>query len=61
MPPSKAPLTANVIAKDFQVTGFREDTEKSHTLNLAAGSIQQIWNHDPAILHHRENVTSRSS
>lgn len=42
MPPSKAPPTANVIAKDFQVTGFREDTEKSHTLNLAAGWIQQI-------------------
>lgn len=31
MPPSKAPPTANVMAKDFQVTGFKEDTEESHS------------------------------
>lgn len=30
MPPSKVPPTANVIAKDFHVTDFKEDTEELH-------------------------------
>lgn len=31
MAPSKVPPTANVIAKDFHVTGFKEDTESALT------------------------------
>lgn len=50
MPPSKVPPTANVIAKDFQVTGFNE-REIGHTESA------RWFNRTKEILHHKENVS----